>query len=354
MVIWNSSAPTLISQQPSQKLSQKSSERRKIQYQLKKKMQKLIVDRTSKLKARTTTEFLNSKKCNQQSLPLNPHTGIKKIITSYNFKDAFEKLTKTVDNTKNQATTWFCNENCKTLDPDILQILADLFKTIIDVSYSNSFEFYRDIDICSCESRDPNKMGHPKDCYEKPLSCKSMFLKLSYLSAHYPWLRTIKRLIYKIKAYYQSISQIENALNTNDIVELKNIAKSFNILRTKFHCPDDVICLDEVKIKNKYETGIIEFQKIDRDPPSIPCISCERLCCFRDMSSLQKCADDLKVIVNSYNLRERKPVEYVDDVGDDVEDEKENAKDPSFKPPSKETWNKFLQLYDAIELQKQF
>lgn len=80
--------------------------------------------------------------------------------TLYDFKDAYKNLESIVVNMKGQSTnvlpldsstTWVCYENCKTHDVDILQTLIDSFKSILNISYSNGFECYRDIDVCSCE-----------------------------------------------------------------------------------------------------------------------------------------------------------------------------------------------------------
>lgn len=284
--------------------------------------------------------------------------------SSYNFQDAFKNLKNIVVNTQGQSTnilalessnTWFCNKNCKTLDTDILQTLADLFKAILNVSYTNGLEFYRDIDICSCESRNHNKLGHPKLCYDQPLLCKSMFLKLNYLSAHYPYLRMIKRIIYSIKSSYRKIYQIDDALNSCNIVELKNIANLFNESRTRFDCPENVICLDNVKIKEKYKDGIIEYQKIDRDPPSTSCISCERLFCLKNM---QEYKDKVNVVNTSYHLRKKEPVNYkIEDDSEELsctaDNEKENIKDPSFKE-NNQIWRKFLKLRDPSEFENAY
>lgn len=48
---------------------------------------------------------------------------------------------------------------------------------------------------------------------------------------------------------YRTICRMDDAVNTCDVVALKNIANSFNQSRPKFHCSDNAICLDEVEIK---------------------------------------------------------------------------------------------------------
>lgn len=78
------------------------------------------------------------------------------------------------------------------------------------------------------------------------------------------------------------------------------------------------------------------------------------------MISALACANIFKVVKNSYNFRERKPVKYVDDGDDDeefsekVEDDKGNAKDPSFKVQSKERWENLLLLHDPITISNSY
>ena len=187
-----------------------------------------------------------------------------------------------LDSTKNQKN-WQCNNYCKVVDTDILKDLKQLFEDLVYFTYVDANNYLKQIDICSAETGDPNKLGHPRICYAQPLLCSSKFLKLTVLSYHYPHLRTIKRKIYKVKQFYIHIQRIEDALNKSNVEELKNILSEADRLAMPFRNNNTEICLDEKEIKDKYSRGIKEYTKIAMDPPKIPCVSCERLCCSRKM-----------------------------------------------------------------------
>ena len=152
------------------------------------------------------------------------------------------------DSTKNNKT-WNCHNYCKVVDTDILKDLKQLFEDFLYFTYVDANSYLKQIDICSAESRDPNKSGHPIICYAQPLLCSSKFLKLNILSYHYPHLRTIKRQIYKIKHFYVDIQRIEDALNNSDVDELNNILSEADRLAMPFKNNNTEICLDENEIK---------------------------------------------------------------------------------------------------------
>ena len=181
---------------------------------------------------------------------------------------------------------WLCNNYCKVLDTDILKDIKQLFEDLLYFTYVDANSYLKQIDICSAETRDPNKSGHPIICYAQPLSCSSKFLKLNILSCHYPYLRTIKRQIYQVKHFYIDIQRIEDALNNTDVDELRNILSEADHLAMPYRNNNTEICLDENEIKKKYNRGIKEYTKIEMDPPKIPCVSCERLCCSRKVVQL--------------------------------------------------------------------
>ncbi|KAJ8682163.1 hypothetical protein QAD02_017955 [Eretmocerus hayati] len=100
------------------------------------------------------------------------------------------------------SSTWVCDEYCRSVDVDILKELKYLFDDFVVQKYTDARDFFRHIDECSSKARHPNKRGHPISCFTEPLSCKSRFLKLNILSYHFPFLRTMKRIIYEISHLY--------------------------------------------------------------------------------------------------------------------------------------------------------
>lgn len=71
-------------------------------------------------------------------------------------------------------------------DPEVLTQLKKLFEDLTYFIYVDGHNFFLNIDLCSAETRDPMKLGHPSICYARPLLCKSKLLKLHILSFHFP------------------------------------------------------------------------------------------------------------------------------------------------------------------------
>ena len=197
------------------------------------------------------------------------------------------------ESSKRNIKTWECNEYCKTVDPDILKELKLLFDDLLYFTYTDAYQYLRVIDDCSLRTPQSHKIGHPITCYNEPLLCSSKFLKLVVLSYHYPYLRTIKRKIYKIKNLYTHIRKIDNALNSANVDELRNILLTARNLAMPLRRDNIEISLDEKELKAKYYTGIKQYTKIDMDPPKVPCISCERLHCLRSMEAVNNYSSNI-------------------------------------------------------------
>ena len=80
---------------------------------------------------------------------------------------------------------------------------------------------------------------------------------------HYPDPRTLKRNIYSLKQLYRQIFNIENAINNEDIIEIRKILKEAQNFSLKY------------------------INKILIDPPSIVCTSCERLFTEKNITNVQ-------------------------------------------------------------------
>ncbi|KAJ8669196.1 hypothetical protein QAD02_000455 [Eretmocerus hayati] len=173
---------------------------------------------------------------------------------------------------------WVCDDYCREVDVDALQDIKDLYYEVSVISYKNLAEFVSNLDVCAVQSRAMGKKGHPVTCYAEPLSCKSKFLKLDLLSYHFPYLRTMKRSIHRIKNSYQTIIDIGNALEEGSFTELNKIYEDGKNIFVTSEAKHAEICLDEDKLHDMYSAGIQKFKEIDMDPPRIPCVSCERLC----------------------------------------------------------------------------
>ena len=45
---------------------------------------------------------------------------------------------------------------------------------------------------------------------------------------------------------------------------------------------------NEEALKDEYHIGMSAHLKMYNDPPSVPCVSCERLCCKQDVQAVEK------------------------------------------------------------------
>ncbi|XP_031785938.1 uncharacterized protein LOC116417348 [Nasonia vitripennis] len=91
--------------------------------------------------------------------------------------------------------------------------------------------------------------------------------------------------LYELKHLYTFILDIENALNDADVVLLRDIIQKSKKLGVPMKSNKNLnqVNLNESELKEQFCIGIKEYTKIVTDPPTIPCISCERLFCARDI-----------------------------------------------------------------------
>ena len=108
-------------------------------------------------------------------------------VAAYDFKEGLcaistDELNVIILNEEGQSTNvfpladsskskknWYCNNYCKVVDPDILKDLKQLFEDLLYFTYVDANKYLKQIDICSAETRDPNKSGHPITCYARNL-----------------------------------------------------------------------------------------------------------------------------------------------------------------------------------------
>ena len=71
-----------------------------------------------------------------------------------------------------------------------------------------------------------NKLGHPNSCYIDLNLCKAMFIQMQLLAPHFPKVRYIRRLIYRLKDFHDKTSKIGEALTSADLDTLNEIVTS--------------------------------------------------------------------------------------------------------------------------------
>lgn len=146
-----------------------------------------------------------------------------------------------------------------------------------------------------------------------PLSCGSKFLYFNVLAFHYPQLRTLKRKINLLKQFYRQIYAIEDALEAGDAIKLITIVQEAK-QKKNFCAPiisvDREICLDEIAIYEVMKDGIREYNEIMTDPPTVPCISCERLYSRKNVKYIEDMSN-INVICTLLNVQPDDSENYV-------------------------------------------
>ncbi|KAJ8671327.1 hypothetical protein QAD02_002586 [Eretmocerus hayati] len=176
---------------------------------------------------------------------------------------------------KRGGKSWECTGYCKKVNPDILIELTRLFQDLVDCTYWDAYQLLDNIDRYSASSCDPRKRVQPIGCSVQLLLCAFKFLNSNLLSYHYPYLQSIKRMVYELKYLYGCIHACEVALRNADIDELRRIKRTTK--KSVIPCVNEgeIASLVEDEIVEKFKRGIEEYERISSDPPSNPCISCQ-------------------------------------------------------------------------------
>ena len=162
--------------------------------------------------------------------------------------------------------------------------LISFFLDFDNCIFTKLSTFCESINDCTNLKSSPDFKGHPLVCHANPLLCKSRFLKLLIVRAHFPEMRTIEKLIYKLLRLNKQLFEIQNALSNSDKDKLFEIYKNSEIrkLQSVTANKND---LNEAYLKKKYKRGYALFMMKNSDLPILHCISCERL---RRQSDLRK------------------------------------------------------------------
>ena len=143
--------------------------------------------------------------------------------------------------------------------------------------------------IGACSYRQSNKLGHSQACYVDPKLCKSKLLVLHFLSPHYPRVRYIQRLTYRLTHYYNKLLKLDKAIRIGDVQVLEEIVDtlcgkcmSTNVIN------ETVINLNEDEILSKYSKAFAVLTKRSIDTPQFACLSCEKLCFKRNVVDVGK------------------------------------------------------------------
>jgi len=92
------------------------------------------------------------------------------------------------------------------------------------------------------------KLGHPNSCYINLNLCETMSFSMQLLALYFPNVRYIRRLIYRLKDFYEKMLKLDKALNSADLNILNEIitlaqekADMYKYQQTSIILSDDII-----------------------------------------------------------------------------------------------------------------
>ena len=189
---------------------------------------------------------------------------------------------------------WLCNTLCK-----INSLVIDRYKKFLEAINTCTLKKIPELlrKVCQkCTVNDlTDKLGHTQACYINPNLCKAMSLSIQLLSPHFPKVRFIKRLIYRIRADYRKLINLEKALNSGDIDTLNELIILAQDRANMYKHHQSLTDLSDDDIISKYSKAFKALTKRSMDTPRYVCVSCERLCYKRSVSEISKVKTQLDI-----------------------------------------------------------
>ena len=102
-------------------------------------------------------------------------------------------------------------------------------------------------------------LGHHEVCYTSPITCGSKLLYLRLLAPHYPNLRQIVNMLYKIRQIDKEIISIDCALTNGNVNDLEELVKEHKQSKNYFEVNEDG--LDESKAMEEYKFAMVVLKK---------------------------------------------------------------------------------------------
>jgi len=106
--------------------------------------------------------------------------------------------------------TWICSVSCK-IDPFIIDRYQKFLKAISTCTLKKIPQLLPKIYKCTVKNTN-YKLDHTHACYVDTNICKVMSFSIQLLSPHFPRVRNIKRLIYRLTSFYHKKINLEKAL----------------------------------------------------------------------------------------------------------------------------------------------
>lgn len=182
---------------------------------------------------------------------------------------------------------WSCSEKTCDISGQDLNSYRDFLQMLLDCTLKSVPELLHNYQ-CTVKTDDLKK-GHTEFCMANPTICKSRFVIMHKLHPHFKDVRRITRDVYDLIKFNSSLMNIHvnlKSLNTEKpeievLSKLANEVESRGVtIRKKKNVSEQ---LDETLLREKYANAIRAYTAISSDPPRLPCISCKKICCRRDV-----------------------------------------------------------------------
>jgi len=182
--------------------------------------------------------------------------------------------------------TCLCNSLCK-INPLLIDRYQKFLEVINTCTVKNVPKLIQKVFECTVKISN-EKLGHPNSCYIDLNLCEAMSLSMQLLASHFPNVRYIRRLIYRLKDFYEKILKLDKALNFGDLNTLYEIITLAQEKADMYKYQQTSIILSDNDIISKYHNTFKALTKRSIDTPRHICVSCERLCHKRNVSQISK------------------------------------------------------------------
>lgn len=202
---------------------------------------------------------------------------------------------------------WVCSKYCRpNFDLSIYKSYMNFLQRLKDKKLKN-FSFFLKLIFLNHQSC---KLGHYSNCYKSKSSCNIFFISIELLSPHFPSVRYIKRLVYKIKEYFDKLNSLDKALESANIEILTKITNDMKEKGNLLDKDQDGICLDEDQIRLSYKSAFLALTKRSLDTPRFKCISCQTLNFRQKSTDLNKLRKPIntEIWLNLTNYLKLKPL----------------------------------------------
>lgn len=145
----------------------------------------------------------------------------------------------------------------------------------------NKISYIDTCNTCISETRNSLKLGHNLACHYN-YTCTSNILFLKSLGTHFPSIRSITNILYRMQRAQNLITEIDHAIYTSDLNKLIEIRDQQKLTGTVFNV-GIFIYTNENNIISTHSQSFVKFNTRVTDKPINVCMSCHKLCFRRDV-----------------------------------------------------------------------